>query len=144
MAQTVQLLLNMIKSSQKVEILTAVTAVARCAARQDTCPVNARTLSRPTPSQRDKLANLFREASDARPQKNTRQTFVTLRRYAAAVAVLVVANRIASATPAIGILVEMHHFRAKYEASSPKSRRFDGLANFAPALIEELGTSPTI
>src|SRR5678815_5755648 len=47
MAQTVQLLLNMICSSQRVEILTAVTAVARCVVRQDACPVSARALSRP-------------------------------------------------------------------------------------------------
>src|SRR5450759_4061855 len=102
-AQTVQLLLNMIDSSQRVEMLAAVTAVARCVVRQDACPVSARALSKPTPSQPDKLANLFVGASDARPQKTTRQTFVTLRRFAAAVAVLVGANRIASATPANGI-----------------------------------------
>jgi hypothetical protein len=35
--------------------------------------VSTRALSGPTPSQRDKLASLFGEASDARPQKNTRQ-----------------------------------------------------------------------
>src|SRR6476646_12080885 len=46
MAQTVQLLLNMIVSSQRVEILCSGTAVARCVVRQDACPVNAKTLSR--------------------------------------------------------------------------------------------------
>jgi hypothetical protein len=44
-------------------------------------------------------------------KKTTRQTFVTLRRYAAAVAVLVVDNRIASATPANGIRGEMHDIK---------------------------------
>jgi hypothetical protein len=47
-------------------------------------------------------------------KKTTRQTFVTLRRYAAAVAVLVVDNRIASATPANTIEGQMEGFRTKY------------------------------
>src|SRR3954462_1538215 len=64
-AQTVQLLLNMIGSSQRVEILCSGTAVARCVVRQDACPVSAFALSRPSASQPDKLASLFREASDA-------------------------------------------------------------------------------
>jgi hypothetical protein len=49
MAQTVQLLLNMIVSSQKVEMQCSGTAVARCVVWQDACPVNAKTLSRRTP-----------------------------------------------------------------------------------------------
>jgi hypothetical protein len=59
MAQTVQLLLNMIVSSQKVEMQCSGTAVARCVVRQDACPVNAKTLSRRTPSQRDKPSRSF-------------------------------------------------------------------------------------
>jgi hypothetical protein len=57
-------------------------------------------------------------------KKTTRQTFVTLRRYAAAVAVLVVGNRIASATPANAIGGKMQGFRTKYGKSGRKFRRF--------------------
>ena len=46
-------------------------------------------------------------------KKTTRQTFVTPRRFAAAVAVLVVGNRLASATPANTPSKKIHDFKTK-------------------------------
>ena len=55
-------------------------------------------------------------------EKTTQQTFVTLRRFAAAVAVLVVGNRLASATPANTISEKTHDF----ETNSLQSGWTDG------------------
>lgn len=66
-------------------------------------------------------------------KKTTRQTFVTLRRYAAAVAVLVVDNRIASATPANGIRGKMHEFKTKYATSGRCFALFRAITQSASA-----------
>ena len=75
-------------------------------------------------------------------KKTTRQTFVTLRRYAAAVAVLVVGNRIASATPANTIKGQMEGFRTKYREIRRTIRPFLGVAQFSqPIFVSPRGTT---
>ena len=59
-------------------------------------------------------------------KKTTRQTFVTPRRFAAAVAVLVVGNRLASATPANTPSENIRDFKTKYGNSGRKFGLFAG------------------
>ena len=54
-------------------------------------------------------------------KKTTQQTFVTLRRFAAAAAVLVVGNRLASATPANTISEKTHDFKTNWMKSGLKN-----------------------
>ena len=66
-------------------------------------------------------------------KKTTRQTFVTLRRFAAAVAVLVVGNRLASATPANTISEKIRDFKRNTGILAEKSA-FLRVVKRAPAL----------
>jgi hypothetical protein len=74
-------------------------------------------------------------------KKTTRQTFVTLRRYAAAVAVLVVDNRIASATPANTIEGQMEGFRTKYQKSDRQFAPFGVAQCSRPHFVSPRGTT---
>jgi len=71
-------------------------------------------LSKPSVSQTDKLASLFRDASDTRSEKAARQTFVTLRHLRQRYPYSSWPNRLASATPATAIGGEILNFRIKH------------------------------
>jgi hypothetical protein len=64
-------------------------------------------------------------------KKTTRQTFVTLRRFAAAAAVLVEGNRLASATPATTPSEQICDFKTKYGNSGRKCGLFRGITKRA-------------